>query len=311
MTSLFETLPILEKAVPTVPGKFEEAARDGQAYVQAVRAFLDHIEDKHHNATEMRQQVQNVLEALEQQATEEHGQLDTALTALEHALEEALASIQGDEGEVKAALDTAGTALDELKTDLTEAATRTHTAQEDASGEFEELGKELESDRAELDTAVDGVVAKAGELDTAIGQGRQAVTTAMNGLSEKMRHALDEAKGHLNEAQARIQTQLGQLETQIGQALGDLSAGKTKVLEDLQRQVADDVRQRLDTAVGDMVEAIGTLGTTIEAAQQACQTDREQVEPEVESLRDRFPPLQGAVTQVQQTCREVGAEWPA
>jgi chromosome segregation ATPase len=311
MTSLFETLPILEKAVPTVPGKFEEAARDGQAYVQAVRAFVGRIEEKHHAVTELRHQVQNVLDALEHQASEEHGALDTALKALETALEQALTAIEHDEGEVKTALDTAGHALDALKTELTEAGTRTKTAEEHTATEFEQLAKELESDRAELDTAIHAVIAKAGELDTAIGQGRQAVTTAVHGLSEKMTHTLDEAKGQLGEAHTRVQAQLNQLEGEISAALGDLSQGKTKVLGELEQQVAAEVRQCLDTAVGTLVDAIGTLGTTIAAAHQACQTEREHIEPEVESLRDRFPPLQGAVGQVQVTCREVGAEWPS
>jgi chromosome segregation ATPase len=311
MTSLFDTLPILEKAVPTVPGKFEEAARDGQAYVQAVRAFLDQVEQKHHTATDLRQQVQNLLDAVEQQATEEHGQLDTALTTLETALQEALGAIQADEGEVKTALDGAGTALDDLKTSLIGAATRTEAAEHGASGEFQELGKALETDRGELEGAVQGVVAKAGELDTAVGQQRQAVTAAMNGLSAKMTQVFGEAKGELADARTKVQGFLNQLEGEISTALGELSQGKAKVIQELEQQVTTEVRQCLDDAVGHMVDAIGTLGTTIAAAQQACQADREQVEPEVESLRDRFPTLQGAVTQVQETCRNVGAEWPS
>lgn len=311
MTSLYESLPILDKTVPTVPGKFEEAAREGQAYVEAVRAFLQRIEEKHHVATDLRQQLQAALNALEQQATDEQGALDTSLKSLEKTLQEALSAVEEDEGEVKTAADATGRAMEALKADLEGAGDRTRAAQESATGEFEELWKELEQDRGEVETAVQGVVAKAAELDTAIGEGRQAVTQALGGLAEKMGQTLEEARGQLGQASARLQSQLGQLEGEIGQGLGDLSQGRDRLLEDLRTRVASDVRQRLDEAVGTMVEAIGALGTGIAAAQEACQADRVQVEPEVEALRERFPPLQGAVTSVQQTCREVGAEWPA
>jgi chromosome segregation ATPase len=311
MTSLFETLPLLEKALPTVPGKFEEAARDGQAYIQAVRGFLGDIEQKHHNLTELRQQVQTVLDALEEQATQEHTALDAALKTLDTAVDQTLASVQEDEGEVKTAVDASSTALDQLKADLTGAAARTRAAQQEATGEFEDLWKALESDRSELESAVQGVVAKAGELDTEITQGRAAVAQALTGLGDKMEQALEQARAQLGEARARVQSQLSQLEGELGEAVGELATGRGKVIDDLEKQVASDVRQKIDEAVGNLVEAIGSLGTGMIAALDACRTDREQVEPEVESLRGRFPPLLGAVTSVQQTCREVGADWPA
>src|SRR5262245_51203703 len=112
MTSLFETLPILDKTVPTVPGKFEERAQDGKAYVEAVRTFLEHMEQRRTALTELRTQVNNVLDALGEQATEEHGQLDAAFKALETAVEEALSAVQTDEGEVKDAADATGKALE-------------------------------------------------------------------------------------------------------------------------------------------------------------------------------------------------------
>jgi uncharacterized phage infection (PIP) family protein YhgE len=158
---------------------------------------------------------------------------------------------------------------------------------------------------------VQAVEAKTTELDSAIAEGRTAVEGALSGLIDKMSHALEEVRTELGQARANVESEMSQLEGQIGGALGELSSGKGHLIEELQRRVADEVRQRLDAAVGSMVEAIGELGTGIAAAQEACRTDREQTEPEVEALRDRFPLLQTGVTSVQQACRECGADWPA
>ena len=57
MTTLHETLPILEAAVPAVPGKIEAVAQEAEAFETSVRELLENLGEKEEQARGLLERV--------------------------------------------------------------------------------------------------------------------------------------------------------------------------------------------------------------------------------------------------------------
>src|SRR4026209_1664821 len=98
MTSLTETLPILDEAVPALPGKLEAVAKEGDAFHQAAADAVAAFHQKREMADALVDQVKQALEALRDQARENEKQVEAASTALTTAVDEEMQEIDQVEG---------------------------------------------------------------------------------------------------------------------------------------------------------------------------------------------------------------------
>src|SRR5688572_23383453 len=104
MTSLTETLPVLDEAVPALPGKIEEVAKKGDELHQAAQQALGAFRQRRAEAESLVEQVRQALEAMRDHATQQEQHLTGLRGALEQAVEEEASGI----GEGADALDGAG-----------------------------------------------------------------------------------------------------------------------------------------------------------------------------------------------------------
>ena len=64
MTTLHETLPILEAAVPAVPGKIEAVGQEAEAFQKSVRDLLENLGEKEEQARGLLDRVRTALDAV-------------------------------------------------------------------------------------------------------------------------------------------------------------------------------------------------------------------------------------------------------
>ena len=87
MTSLTETLPILDEAVPALPGKIESVARMGDEFHQSAQEAIGAFRQKRAETDALVEQVRQALEALRDQATEQEQHLTSLSGALDQAVD--------------------------------------------------------------------------------------------------------------------------------------------------------------------------------------------------------------------------------
>ena len=90
MTSLHETLPILDEAVPALPAKLEDVAKESDAFHQAAGEAVAALRGRREQATSLVSAVREALEALGQHAQDEGQRVSEQVRALEDMAEERL-----------------------------------------------------------------------------------------------------------------------------------------------------------------------------------------------------------------------------
>ena len=310
MTSLQETLPILDKAVPELPAKVAEAAKGAEQFEAAIKDLLENIEEKEGQARELLARTRAALAAIEQTATEGRDAVDEATSAVETAIEEALDAVATGRDEVRDALETTAGAMEDLSSQLVDAGSRTESAQEDAAGAVKDLGERMRSGQGDLDEAVGDVEAAADALKGALAEGAEAVSEAVAELSGKMTTLLEDATGRLGDAQSRLQQMRSSHEPNVEEGLSDMTSRKDGIFQRLQERVQEELRAALDDALGEITSALGELGDVVLQVQESCHTGREALQEQIVQLEERIPPLQGGVEQVKQAAAQVGVDWP-
>jgi chromosome segregation ATPase len=309
MTTLEETLPILDREVPAVVPKLAAVAEDAASFEAAVRDLLENVSEKEEQARELLSRVRASLTALEDGTGEMHDQLRQALDAAETAVEAALSALNDGQGDLRSALQTAGEAMEDLKTQVQEAGTRTEAAREDAGQTIAQLGQDLQTQKDELGGAVDEVEGAAEAVATALEQGRTSVSEAADELGEKMSSLLDDLSGRLGEAQSRLRGLQSGHETGMQDVMTDMTNRKDDILRSLQERVQDELRQAMDETLGEATSALSALGEAALLAEEMCREAREELDQQLAELGERIPVMTDAVEQVKQAANLAGITW--
>jgi len=310
MTSLSETLPILDQEVPALPTKVEAVAKEADAFDQAAHEALAAFEQKRQEAEALVDQVRQALAALHDQASEEQQRVEESVRALHTAAAEAAQAVDTEAGELEGAGDQAATAFGELETHLVQAGERTHAAQEEAHHALEALQQQAHTSQPELEGAVDEMTAAVHAAQQAVTDGHQRVNDGVTALKDALHHLLAEAVARLGQTHQHLEELRDEQEKAVGEALSTLETRRQQVEHDVTHHLDDALKQALAPELDQVVDALAETGHKVMQLQTDTESRRTALEETLHEVAARVPPLQGGADQVKQTARTLGIAWP-
>src|SRR4030095_2579070 len=205
MTSLTETLPILDEAVPALPGKMEAMARASEQFHREAHETLGLFRAQRQEAEGLVEEVRQAFDAIRQDAGQEQERVERLSRELERAVEEEARGGGEAAGEVRDAGDHVVEAFQALESTLTEAGDRTQGAQQDAREALDALTAEAKGGGAELESATGAMVSAVGGTQKAIEEGQAQVTNAVNALKDTLLRLLASAAARLARTRPRLE----------------------------------------------------------------------------------------------------------
>jgi chromosome segregation ATPase len=310
MTSLNETLPLLNTAVPALPEKVEAVAHAGDALDDAARQAIAGFEHRHAEAATLMDQVRQALTALRGQAGEERQHVEDAAQALQEAADHEVHELDEGGQQLQTEADETGTAFESLQTALGHAGEETHAAHEEARSAVHHLDEQAASKQSELDSAVDAVTAAARSAEQAIREGQTLVTESVSALSAVLGKLLEAAKHRLEQTRTHLEELHAEQETAVGQALSELETHRGQIEQDLTGRLAHEVEEPLEHELEELTRAFSEAGQQVLQLQTDCTTHREQLEPPFATIAGEVAPLREGVEQVKRGADELGIAWP-
>lgn len=309
MTSLTETLPILEEAVPALPPKIEAVAREGQAFQKAAREALAEFQQRRAQADSLVEQLREALETVREQADGERQQAEEIATGLRELVEEEVQGTSEGTDDLQNGSDEANAALGQLESELAQGEDRARAANEEARTALDTLREQAASDQAELDGAAQEMTAAVQAAEQAIVEGQGVVAQAVASLGETMGRLLAEARARLHQTQEHLDRLQSEQDAAVAAALSELESRREQVEKEVTERVGSEVRDALDGELDTAMTTLGEMGQEVVQLQADCQTQREDLEQQVAGVAERMPPLQGSVEQVKGAAQQVGLAW--
>ena len=132
MTSLTETLPILDEAVPALPGKVEAVARTADELHHAAEEALVALRNQRAEGEALVAQIREALESVREQADAQERRVADLMGELQPAVATEARGVEQDADGLRDAGTQAAVALGELEAVLVQAGDRTEAAHDDA-----------------------------------------------------------------------------------------------------------------------------------------------------------------------------------
>ena len=310
MTSLTETLPILDQAVPALPGKVEEVAHKADDFHRAAREAVAQFQQRRAEAEALTEQVRQALESFRDAVAQDEQHVAEQARALEQSAEDEAR----EAGEASEAMHTAAeeavAAFDRLQAALVQAGDRTDGAQDEARAALDGLGQEARSSEPELEAATGAMVTAVGAAEQAVKEGQDLVTKAITSLKEAMVHVLADAQERLRHTYDRLDQVRADQEKAVEEAMSTLDAEMGRMCQALQHRMDEDVQQAADPDLDAVSSALAEMGQQVSHLRAEAEAGREQLSDQLTAVADRIAPLQGGVQQVKQAAEQVGIAWP-
>jgi hypothetical protein len=310
MTSLTETLPILDEAVPALPGKLEAAAREGDAFHQAAATALDSLHEKRQGAQQLLDQVREALAALLDQSKHEHDNVEAAVQSARQAAEQETKEIEQDEQELTAAGQAAVDAFAVLEARLVQAADRTRQEHEEARAALDGLGQQVHASRPELQKAADEVDSALRAAQQAVVEGQSLVAAGVTAVTAVMDRLVAQAQSRLAQTYQRLEELRSEQEHEVGEVLQALETERGKVEQEVKSRLESEVKHALDPALDAAFDALAEMGQQVLHLQAETEAGRTAFQHELGEVGERIAPLQGGVDQVKKAARTLGVAWP-
>jgi len=305
MSDLKANLAKLETAVPALPEKVAAVAKSADALEQTANGMLQQFATKQQEAADLAEQVKQALTDLQGEGTDAEGLVRNKMDDVEHAAEAALGAIRSARDELMAAVEGAGEAYEGLRGNLAAAEGRVRAAHQEADQALNTLESGAEAAGTQLGTgneAMTGAIAATGQQyengATKVGEGGTALRQKMGEMLETAHNRIDASNTALTEASSAV-------DSGMGEAISDLGARKDTLYQELTARVESELRQRLDTALQGVVDALGLLSQTVTVTRDGIQAEREGVAGEFDELKKRHPPLNAGVESVKQAAVQV------
>jgi hypothetical protein len=311
MTSLTETLPILDQAVPALPGKMEAVAKEGDEFHQAAATALDAFHARRQAAEQLLEQVREALSNLHEQADHEHDNVQAAVQSAQQAAEHEAQEIEHDEGELTAAGQHATGALGALEAALVQASAHTGHEHQEARTALDGLGQQAHTGQPELQKAADAMDAALHAAQQAVIAGQSLMAQGVTALTAVMDHLVSQAQARLATTAHKLEELRAAQEKEVGEVLQALETGRGKVEQELKGRLETEVKQAVDPALDGAFEALGEMGQQVLQLQAESEKGREAFEHELGEVGGRIAPLQGGVAEVKKAAGTLGVEWPA
>jgi uncharacterized phage infection (PIP) family protein YhgE len=310
MTSLTETLPILDEAVPALPRKVEEVAREGDSFEQAARQTLAVFEQRRADAKGLAEQVRHALEILEEQANQDRQQVEQAVQGLDGTAEESRTAARDGADDLETGGEAATAAFTALTTHLTQGGDRTRAAHDDARQALDTADDRAQSTQSELDGLVDRMTAAITAAEHALEDEQAKVAAGVTALSQALGNLLEQARTRLGETRSQLDELHSNQEAAVRVALAELTEGREKLEQQLGERLQKEVQQGLNDELEAVSSALGDLGEQVVRLEADCQAEREGLDPQLDAVAQMLGPLQNGVEQVHKAADQVGIVWP-
>ena len=310
MTSLEETLPILDEAVPALPDKVEAVANESQAFEAAAREALADFEQRRAQAKALFEQVRHALEDFEAQANHERQGVEQVAQALPAAAEKTRQAADSGAQELKTAGQAADAALAALTTRLGQGSDRTRAAHDEARQALDTMDAHVGTSRTELERAVDAMVDDVESARQAVAEEQVKVAEGAGALKDALERLLGEFRTRLGETKTRLDGLRNEQETAVQVALSELTQGREQLAQALSGRLQADTRDGLDRELEVVEGALTAMGQQVVTFQAECLARRERLEAPFEAVSDLLAPLRAGVEQVREAASQVGIEWP-
>lgn len=309
MTSLTETLPILDDAVPALPGKVEAVARTSEEFHREAQEALELFRAKRQEAEALVEQVRQALDSVRDHAGQEQQRLEGLGRDLEQAVEEEARAVDEAAGEIRDAGEQVVDAFQALESTLVEAGDRTESAQQDARDALDALTAKATSGAPDLKSAAAAMVTAVGQTQKTVEEGQAHVTQAVNGLKDTLLRLLAGAQARLDETYQRLDDVRDQQEKAVGAATTTLDAELRTLEQELRQRLAAEVEQALAPELDAVEKALEDMGEEASRLQSEVAAAVQGMVEQLTAVAERMGPLEGGVQQVKQAAQQVGIGW--
>jgi ABC-type transporter Mla subunit MlaD len=310
MTSLTETLPILDEAVPALPGKVEAVAREADGLHQALVDAMNALHAKREQSDALAEQVRQVLTALRDQSAGAQQRLEAAVQEVDQAADHAAHDVDEAEQQLQAEGGEAVAAMDTLRARLVQAGDHTRTAHDGARGALGALAEQARARGPELDAAVDKMAAAVHDAQQAIAEGQAQVGQGAAALAAAMERLAGEAQQRLARTSQKLEELRAEQERVVGAALTTLESGREHVVQEVSKHLESGVREAVEPELIAAADTLVGMSQQVMLLTSETQSRREGLEHEVGLVADRIPPLHGGVDEVKRAAQTIGVEWP-
>lgn len=310
MTSLTETLPILDEAVPALPGKVEAVAKEGDAFHQAAATAVAALHEKRQGADQLVEQVREALAALHEQSKQEDDNVEAAVQSAQKAADQETKDIERDEQELTTAGQHAVAAFAALEAQLVQAADRTRQEHEEARAALEALGQQVHTSQPELEKAADEMDSSLRAAQQAVIEGQSLVAAGVSALAGVMDRLVAQAQSRLAETHQRLEALRSEQEQEVGELLQALETEREQVEQDVKARLESDLKQDIDPALDEVFATLGEMGQQVLQLQVDTEAGRTALERDLDEVSERIAPLQGGVDQVKKAAHTLGVAWP-
>src|SRR5262245_19541932 len=309
MTTLNDTLPILDEAVPALPAKVEEVARAGDAFVDAARTALAGIHEIREEAEERVSRVTAALESLRERAVDAAERLGAEARDLVTEVEREVADVEAEIGRIEdggegliGAIET----LEKLSTELRETVSDAHQEARTAVAEWGDASQERE---AQLQAASGQMTGALSSLTQAATGSQSLVNEGVAALQDAMARLLLETQGRLQQTANTLDELAGEQETAVTAIASDLSEGQREISQFMRESIENAWGQDLDPAVEAATTALEEVAMQWMDVEPETASRRERLEAHVKTAADSLPPIAAGLVQARIAAQKVGLEW--
>lgn len=310
MTSLQETLPILDLAVPALPGKVEAVAHEADSFEKAAREAVAGFQQKRAAADALVEQVRQALEAVRDQAAGERQGVEEAARALRETTEEEAREIDASTDALRAAGGQASSAFEAVQSQIDQGGDRTRTAHGEAQSALDALDERTRSGRSGLEQAGEQMASALGDARGAISDSQAQIAEGVSALAEAMGRLLEKVQTRLDRTRKRLDELRDEQADDVADTLSGLVSRREQVGKTIATRLEEEPAQSLDPEFESLEAACGELGQQVTQLQADCQGRCEELELQLTATAERIEPLRGAVAQVMQAAEQVGIAWP-
>jgi hypothetical protein len=309
MTSLTETLPILDDAVPALPGKVEAVARKSEEFHREALAAVGLFHDRRQEAESLVEEVRQALDSARDHVGSERERVETSCRDLEEAASDGMRTLGERVDAVGDAGEGAAEAFHALEAGLRQAGDRTEGAQQDARAALDALTAEARSRGPELEAAGQAMSAAVAQAQAAIAEGQGQLAQAVGGLKETLLRLLTGAQARLAATYGRFDDVRHQQQQAVEEATTTLDAALHTIEEELRQRITSDVVGSLEPEHDAVEQALQAMGRQVAELEAGVEASGEKLGEQVAAVGERIGPLQEGVGQVKQAAEQVGIGW--
>jgi uncharacterized phage infection (PIP) family protein YhgE len=310
VTSLNETLPVLDVAVPALPARLEEVATKSDAFHQAAGEVVAVLQARRDQADALVTQVRQALAALRERGEEREKSIADSARALEDMAEEQLRELDAAEGGLTTEGAEARTALGALETQLAAGTQRTRAAHEEARAALEAFAEEARNRQPELEAAGDAMEQALKGAQQAIADGQELVSQGVTAVQGAMERLLAQAQARLDQTSQYLDTLRDEHATGVGQALSSLEDGREQLGLEMVQALHTTVQEALGSELDAVVSTLAEVGQQVVELESETEARREELARQVAEVEERIGPLQEGARQVQGAAERLGIAWP-